>query len=219
MFSSSAEIDRKRWRFALGVSLVLHGCLIYLAMRRPAPAFVKLSAVRAGERGTSLLPVYLPRRQSEDALELKKEAATRPKVLEFLPVQSRPQKRDDLRAADQPKAQTAEPSRGASAGSAYGSMWEGNAIGAEVKPALPIFGPQPAVPPSDLPPGLEGNVIVEVTIDEQGMVVNEILLHGLGRGIDQKVLEVLENWRFKPATKDGVAIASKQDVYFHFRGA
>jgi hypothetical protein len=29
---------------------------------------------------------------------------------------------------------------------------------------------------------------------------------------------VLENWRFRPATRDGVAIPSKQDVYFHFVG-
>ena len=34
--------------------------------------------------------------------------------------------------------------------------------------------------------------------------------------IDGKVLEALENWRFRPATRNGVAIPSKQDVFYHF---
>jgi hypothetical protein len=30
------------------------------------------------------------------------------------------------------------------------------------------------------------------------------------------VLEALENWRFRPATRNGIAIPSKQDVFYHF---
>jgi protein TonB len=69
-----------------------------------------------------------------------------------------------------------------------------------------------------LPRGFEGDVIVEVTIDEQGKVTNKILVRGLGNGLDEQAIAVLENWRFRPATRDGVAIPSKQDVYFHFVG-
>jgi hypothetical protein len=42
------------------------------------------------------------------------------------------------------------------------------------------------------------------------------VLRTVGYGIEEKVLAALENWRFKPATQDGVAIPSQQDVYFHF---
>jgi outer membrane biosynthesis protein TonB len=38
----------------------------------------------------------------------------------------------------------------------------------------------------------------------------------MGSKLDQKVLAALENWRFQPATHNGVAIASKQDAIFHF---
>jgi outer membrane biosynthesis protein TonB len=34
--------------------------------------------------------------------------------------------------------------------------------------------------------------------------------------VDAKVLTAVRNWRFRPATKNGIAIASKQDVYYHF---
>jgi hypothetical protein len=42
------------------------------------------------------------------------------------------------------------------------------------------------------------------------------VLQSLGPTVDQKVLAALENWRFTPASKNGVPISSKQDVYYHF---
>jgi protein TonB len=106
--------------------------------------------------------------------------------------------------------------QGPPAGSPFGSLVEGSAVGEEVKPALPIYGPQPEVAPYELPAGLQGDVVVEITIDAQGAVVQTSLVRGLGHGLDEKVLAVLQNWRFHPATRDGVAIPSRQDVYFHF---
>ena len=59
-------------------------------------------------------------------------------------------------------------------------------------------------------------MIVEVTIDVQGNVVETKVLQALGHGIEEKVLAALRNWRFRPAMMDGRAIPSQQDVYFHF---
>jgi hypothetical protein len=39
----------------------------------------------------------------------------------------------------------------------------------------------------------------------------------MGPKLDEKFLAALENWHFQPATRNGVAIASKQDAIFHFR--
>ena len=64
--------------------------------------------------------------------------------------------------------------------------------------------------------GVQGDVIVEVTIDEQGNVVQTKLLQGIGYGIEQKVLSVLPRWHFRPASKDGVTVASQHIVYFHY---
>ena len=60
------------------------------------------------------------------------------------------------------------------------------------------------------------DVIVEVTIDDQGNVTETRLLQSLQEDIDVKVIATLRNWRFKPATLDGTAISSRQDVHFHF---
>jgi TonB family protein len=78
-----------------------------------------------------------------------------------------------------------------------------------------VVSPDPVVPASDLN-GLQGDVVVEVTIDEQGNIVAKTVIQSLAPTIDAKVLEALENWRFRPATRNGVAIASKQDVFYHF---
>ena len=59
-------------------------------------------------------------------------------------------------------------------------------------------------------------MIVEVTIDVLGNVVEEKLLRGVGYGIDEKVIAALRERHFRPATRNGVAIPSKYDVYFHF---
>jgi TonB family protein len=104
------------------------------------------------------------------------------------------------------------------AGSPFGSQYDGITVGHEVKPALPVSGDRPSVSRSELPNGVQGDVIVEITIDVQGNVVQTKLLKTIGYGIDQKVLATLQTWHFTPAMQDGVAIPSQQDVYFHFPG-
>jgi hypothetical protein len=47
-------------------------------------------------------------------------------------------------------------------------------------------------------------------------VVQTKLLQGIGYGIEQKVLSVLQRWHFRPASKDGATIASQHIVYFHY---
>jgi TonB family protein len=76
--------------------------------------------------------------------------------------------------------------------------------------------PDPSIYPGQLPQGLQGDVIVEVTIDEHGTVTETKIVQSLQSDIDDKVIATLKNWHFKPASVDGVAISSRQDVHFHF---
>jgi TonB family protein len=87
--------------------------------------------------------------------------------------------------------------------------------GEEVRPALPVVSPDPIVASAELD-GLQGDVVVEVTIDEKGNIVQKVVIQSLAPTVDDKVLEALENWRFRPATRNGIAIPSKQDVFYHF---
>jgi TonB family protein len=115
------------------------------------------------------------------------------------------------------KNQLAEQSGSTAAGSPYGSDF-GDLTGDDVRPALPMIFMDPHVSRSELPPGVQGDVVVEITIDATGNVVEARLLQAIGYGIDQKVIAALHEWRFRPATRNGVAIPSKHDVHYHFPG-
>jgi protein TonB len=84
-----------------------------------------------------------------------------------------------------------------------------------VKPALPVAFQGLKIFRSELPNCPQGDVIVEITIDARVPVVEERLLQGLGHGVDDRVIAVLRDWHFRPATRNGVAIPSKHDVHFH----
>jgi periplasmic protein TonB len=107
------------------------------------------------------------------------------------------------------------PMESARAGSPQGSASSGPSRGIEATPAIPLSFPDPDIYPWQLS-GVQGDVVVEVTIDEKGSVADMRVLQGLQRDIDDKCIATLKNWRFRPAMLDGIAISSRQDVHFHF---
>jgi TonB family protein len=183
----------RRRRASLLASLLVHCGVVYLWLHR-APVFVKPSSAAWGQHCQSENVTYFP------AQELK--AAAKKTPLRF--------QAKLVLAKENPEKTTAR------AGTEYGSLSQGISSGTEARPALPLVFPDPAVFPWQVPKGLQGDVIVEVTIDEQGAVTETRLLQSLEPGIDEKVVATVRNWRFKPATVDGVAISSRQDVHFHY---
>jgi len=89
----------------------------------------------------------------------------------------------------------------------------------DAEPALPLYFPSPGVPDRSLLPTAEQNVIVEVDISAVGEVTDEKLIRGLGNGLDQIVLDTVRGWRFHPATLNGTAVASVEDLVFPFSHA
>jgi protein TonB len=85
-----------------------------------------------------------------------------------------------------------------------------------VEIALTTYSPSPAPDLSVLPHGVQGDVIVDVTIDPDGKVADLAVLHTLGYGIESSVIGTLKTWTFRPAKKDGSPIASVQELHFHF---
>jgi TonB family protein len=84
------------------------------------------------------------------------------------------------------------------------------------EPALPVYFPSPGLPDRSLLPAAQRNVIVEVDIDALGDVTDERLVSGLGNALDQIVLATVRAWRFRPATVNGTAVASVEDLVFPF---
>jgi periplasmic protein TonB len=102
------------------------------------------------------------------------------------------------------------------AGSPLGTMIDGPITGHEVHVAYPAVFPNPPVDRAELPRDLVGDVVIEVTIDSQGNVVETKIVQAIGHGIDEKIEATLRRWHYQPATLDGTPVASRHDVHFHF---
>jgi TonB family protein len=207
MFSQLQTANRKRLRVALGASLLIHCAVLGLLMRRPAPRFVSPVFLMAGNGGHAYQTMYL------DAAGTRK-APARP-----APKPPAPKKHLTLPSpepAEKQEAAAAAPA--ARVGSPMGTSLYGSPTGHDVRPALPVVGPHPSVAREELPPGVQGDVIIEITIDTQGNIIGTKFVKTFGYGIDERVLATLQKWHFTPATQDGVAIPSQQYVYFHFPG-
>ena len=202
---------RRRWSFSVCISSAAHLLVVVLCCWPTLPVFVKPALIAHGEAGNatpSSVVLYVPN-------DLQLAASSSPPLLSLpVPAHRKPQK-TRLRKRTNVAEETDKTLSPTEAGSENGSAYDGLANGDEVKPALPVAFQDLKIPRSELPGGVQGDVIVEITIDAQGAVVGERLLQGLGQGVD-RVIAVLRDWRFHPATRNGVAIPSRHDVHFHF---
>ncbi len=203
--------ENRRWSTALAVSFVLHGIFIYWLVRPPRPLYLTPSQVAFGHGGTSTELIYL----SQQGSAAPASPAEKPRRLHS-PAPHSPTRPVPKPSAPDQTAQGTASGEAARAGTPFGSLAQGPVGEHDIRPALPMVFPSPAVLPWQIPSGVEGTVIVEVTIDVQGNVTETRVLQALGYGIEEKVVAALRNWRFRPALMDGRAIPSQQDVYFHF---
>lgn len=213
MFISTNPRVSGRQSVALGASLVLHGLLLAWLLYNPA-RFLAPSSVAKGDYGTAITPIYW-RGPDRDAASAGVQKPTRAK-LEWKAA-GHPKPPDPARLAATDSDEQAAQSQAAPAGTPYGSSPTGLSSGDDIRPALPVTATDPVVEGPDLTGHGEGSVIVEITIDDKGNIVQKTVLQSLGPAVDAKVLAALESWHFTPATRNGVAIPSKQDVYYHFK--
>lgn len=63
----------------------------------------------------------------------------------------------------------------------------------------------------------QGACLLSLIVDEHGMPQNVRVIHPLGMGLDEKALEAVQKYRFKPAMKDGVPVPVRINVVVNFR--
>jgi TonB family protein len=218
--------DSSKTRLTRSGSLLFHLALLAWLVHAPAPTFLAPRALRKGLPTGSVTQLYWPKQIDQTGHDGDTRADSRPhketagKSLVYAAAQEKKKKGDQAHVSKHPDdsqiAGATQAGSAAPAGSPRGSTSNGELDGFEIRPALWASGSDPVVSVSDLGGKTEGNVIVEVTIDEHGNVVLTRLLQGLAPVVDAKVVAALESWRFHPATRDGIPVASKQDVYYHF---
>lgn len=68
----------------------------------------------------------------------------------------------------------------------------------------------------ELPPRFEQFVVVEVTIDSDGHVADARRVSGMmPHAVEQKLLSEVRQFKYHPATRDGLAIPTQLDVVIH----
>ena len=231
VFAQLNSGSSKTQRRMVTASLALHGLLFTWLLHTPEPQLLAAISIARGHNGKVLSRLYFPTLSLDDSTHSSSHAATevyrhqrlgheklivkQNAALAKLPLPQAPL----VLSSAEDKSRTATLSNlghGAPAGLPYGTLPGGPVYGDEIRPALPIATGDPVVYPWELPAS-EGNVVVEITIDERGEIVRKTVLRSMGPKLDDKFLAALENWHFHPATRNGVAIASKQDAIFHYR--
>lgn len=199
-----------RQRSLAFLSVTVH-LLLLLSLIWPRRAiFVAPSSIQQGEQGTSSTPIYF---------YSSKGAGTTPSMANkvYWPRRPKPARVAKFAQSEEnERQQSLAASDSTRAGSSFGSLTTGSLYGQEVRPALPIVSRDPVFAGQELASAPAGSVVVEITIDEAGRIIDKRVTQSLSPAIDAEVLAALEEWRFLPATRNGVPIPSKQDVYYHF---
>jgi iron complex outermembrane recepter protein len=123
--------------------------------------------------------------------------------------------------------------RTARASSAFaGLSWLLLALPAQAQPAPPIPGPGAAPAPKLVPPVVvkevapvapadlvldqPAEVVLLVTIDEHGKVLDESVVASASAALDLAAKEAAHHWEFQPATRDGLPVSSRIKVSLRF---
>lgn len=113
---------------------------------------------------------------------------------------------------------------GSGGGAGYGPGSGGNAgggiyrVGGGISAPVAIYAPDPEFSDEARRAKYQGIVIISVIVDAHGNPVNPRVIRPLGMGLDEKALEAIRKYKFKPALKDGkTPVPVMVDIEVDFR--
>jgi protein TonB len=80
-----------------------------------------------------------------------------------------------------------------------------------------IYTPDPDYSEEAREAKLEGTVRLGFTVAKDGSVHNINVIKSLGKGLDEKAVAAVEQWRFEPVVKDGQPVETTLQVNITFR--
>jgi protein TonB len=90
-------------------------------------------------------------------------------------------------------------------------------VGGNVTAPIPIYKPEPAYSEEARKAKYQGTVVLWIVVDTQGNVTDERVVKPLGLGLDEKAVEAVKTWKFKPALRNGVPVPVRVMVEVTFR--
>lgn len=64
---------------------------------------------------------------------------------------------------------------------------------------------------------VQGVVVVSTVVGIDGLVHESKIVRGLGHGLDEMAIKAIQDWRFRPATRNGQPVATTVTVEVSFR--
>jgi periplasmic protein TonB len=109
--------------------------------------------------------------------------------------------------------------RGPGVGPGSGGGFGGGAfrIGGGVSEPIPIYKPEPEYSEEARKAKFQGVVLLQIVVDDQGRTRDIRVIRPLGLGLDEKAIEAVQKWRFRPSLKDGRPVPVIANVEVNFR--
>ncbi len=89
--------------------------------------------------------------------------------------------------------------------------------GGDVSNPVPIFRPEPQYSEEARKAKWGGTVLLSLVVDETGHTMDIKVLKPLGLGLDEKAIEAVSKWLFKPGTKGGKPVKVYAQIEVTFR--
>jgi TonB family protein len=86
-----------------------------------------------------------------------------------------------------------------------------------IRPPRAIYQPDPEYPEEVRKARYQGVSVLSLIVDVDGKPRDIKIVMPLGKGLDEKAIEAVKTWRFEPATKDGVPVATEIRIEVQFR--
>jgi protein TonB len=109
--------------------------------------------------------------------------------------------------------------KGAGAGPGEGGGYGGGVFkigGVDKKPQL-VYKVDPDYSEEARKAKFQGTVVLAIIVDENGLPHDVRVVRPLGLGLDQKAIEAVEKWRFRPGMKDGHPVKVAATIEVNFR--
>lgn len=90
-------------------------------------------------------------------------------------------------------------------------------VGGKVSAPRMLYNPPPQYPKQAREDRVEGEVTVELVVTAEGSVRDPKVAKSLRPDLDESALDAVSQWKFDPATKDGVPVAVRVNVVVRFR--
>jgi TonB family protein len=90
-------------------------------------------------------------------------------------------------------------------------------VGGNVSAPIPIYKPEPAYSEEARKAKYQGTVVLWIVVDAQGNVADCRVVKPLGLGLDEKAVEGVKIWKFKPAMRNGTPVPVRVMVEVSFR--